>query len=77
MPDPLFRHIAACRNARLPGARRELRLGAARVGWITSAAAGEIAAAAPLAQTTASGLSLPDKAAFEANGTEVIVAKDA
>lgn len=66
MSDPLLRHIAACRNARLPGTRRELRLGAATVGWITPVAAEEIAAAAPLAQTVGGRLSLPDKTAFEA-----------
>lgn len=33
MPD-LFRHIAACRNAVLPGARLPFRLGPHRVGWV-------------------------------------------
>ncbi len=30
----LMRHIAACRNAELPGQRLPLRLGAAQVGWV-------------------------------------------
>lgn len=30
----LFRHIAACRNAVLPGARLPFRLGPHRVGWV-------------------------------------------
>ncbi len=32
--DDLMRHIAACRNAVLPGRRVPLRLGAAQVGWV-------------------------------------------
>ena len=37
----LLRHIAACRNAKLPGQRLPLQLGAAQVGWVMP----EIAAA--------------------------------
>jgi 8-oxo-dGTP pyrophosphatase MutT (NUDIX family) len=32
--DDLMRHIAACRNAKLPGHRMPLRLGRAQVGWV-------------------------------------------
>ena len=32
--NDLLRHIAACRNAVLPGRRMPLRLGAAQVGWV-------------------------------------------
>jgi 8-oxo-dGTP pyrophosphatase MutT (NUDIX family) len=39
--NDLMRHIAACRNAVLPGRRMPLRLGAAQVGWVLP----EIAAA--------------------------------
>jgi 8-oxo-dGTP pyrophosphatase MutT (NUDIX family) len=35
--DPLFRHIAACNNVRLPGERLAFRLGAAQVGWVLPA----------------------------------------
>ena len=34
MPDDLLRHIAACRNAVLPGGRLPFRLGPHRVGWL-------------------------------------------
>src|SRR5579859_6084523 len=30
----LLRHIQACRNARLPGARLPFRIGNAQVGWV-------------------------------------------
>lgn len=29
-----MRHVAACRNAELPGRRVPLRLGTAQVGWV-------------------------------------------
>ncbi len=32
--DDLMRHIAACRNAELPGSRMPLRLGTERIGWV-------------------------------------------
>lgn len=41
--DDLMRHIAACRNAELPGRRMPLRLGAARVGWVLPEAAAALA----------------------------------
>jgi NUDIX domain len=66
MPDDLFRHIAACRNARLPGGRLRLWIGAAAVGWISEVAAAEIAAVAPAAKPTGQGVALPDAASFEA-----------
>jgi NUDIX domain len=66
MPDDLFRHIAACNNACLPGARLRLWIGVAAVGWISPAAAVEIASAAPQANCTDRGLALPDATSFEA-----------
>jgi len=41
--DDLMRHIAACRNAVLPGRRMPLRLGAAQVGWVLPDAAAALA----------------------------------
>ena len=35
MPDSLLRHVAASRNAVLPGGRLPFRLGPNRVGWLT------------------------------------------
>ncbi len=40
--DGLLRHIAACRNARLPGARRAFRLGGVAVGWVAPALAARL-----------------------------------
>lgn len=73
-PDGLLRHIARCRNARLPGKRLRLWLGKAAVGWVTPQTAAEIHAAAPEARQDASGLALPDAVAFEAMG-EAIAAR--
>ena len=42
MPD-LFRHIAACNNAVIPGGRVALRLDGAAVGWVLPGLAGELA----------------------------------
>lgn len=42
MPD-LMRHIAACRNAKLPGSRIPLRLGTAQVGWVLPETAAALA----------------------------------
>ncbi len=42
--DDLMRHIAACRNAQLPGRRMSLRLGAAQVGWVFPEVAAALAA---------------------------------
>lgn len=42
MPD-LMRHIAACRNAKLPGGRMPLRLGAEQVGWVSPDTAAALA----------------------------------
>ena len=39
----LLRHIAACRNATLPGGRLPLRLGAAQVGWVSPGIAAALA----------------------------------
>ena len=39
-----MRHIAACRNARLPGGRREFRLGGMAVGWVAPALAARLLA---------------------------------
>ena len=39
----LMRHIDACRNAKLPGGRLPLRLGAAQVGWVLSDIAAALA----------------------------------
>lgn len=39
----LMRHVAACRNAELPGDRVPLRLGAAQVGWVRPEAAAALA----------------------------------
>lgn len=41
--DDLMRHVAACRNAELPGHRTPLRLGTARVGWVLPDAAAALA----------------------------------
>lgn len=74
MSQGLLRHIVRCRNARLPGTRLRLWLGKAAVGWITPETAAEIRAAVPDAREDATGLALPDAAAFEAMG-EVIAAR--
>jgi thiamine pyrophosphokinase len=41
--DGMLRHIAACNNARLPGERRPLRIGAAVVGWVRPGLAAALA----------------------------------
>ena len=41
--DPFLRHIRACNNAVLPGARIEFRLGAIPVGWVKPALAAVLA----------------------------------
>ena len=66
MPDALLRHIASCRNARLPGSRLGLRLGNATIGWLSPETAAAILAAVPAAKRGAGALVLPDAAAFEA-----------
>ncbi len=40
--DRLLRHIKACRNARLPGARRAFRLSGVAVGWVAPALAARL-----------------------------------
>lgn len=74
MSQGLLRHIVGCRNARLPGTRLRLWLGKAAVGWIAPETAAEIRTAVPDAREDATGLALPDAAAFEAMG-EVIAAR--
>ena len=37
--DPIFRHVAACNNAVLPGGRTALHVGDAAVGWVDPAVA--------------------------------------
>ncbi|MGH7104867.1 MAG: NUDIX domain-containing protein [Acetobacteraceae bacterium] len=74
MPQRLLRHIVRCRNARLPGTRLRLWLGKRAVGWITPQTAAEICAAVPDARQDATGLALPNAAAFEAMG-EAIAAR--
>ncbi|MGH7049574.1 MAG: NUDIX hydrolase [Acetobacteraceae bacterium] len=74
MPQSLLRHIARCRNARLPGTRLRLWLGKTAVGWVTRETAAEIRAAAPGARQDGTGLALSDAAAFEAMG-EAIAAR--
>ncbi len=61
MPDDLLRHIAACRNARLPGTRLRLWLGSAAVGWVTPETAAEMRAV-----VREGAVLLPDAAAFAA-----------
>lgn len=67
MPDPLhddlFRHIAACRNAVLPGERLPFLLGPHRVGWLLPELAERMAASGAL---QANGeVVLPNPAALE------------
>jgi NUDIX domain len=64
MPDSLLHHIAACRNARLPGMRQRLWLGSAAVGWVSPETVADMGAADIGA--AGSGVFLPDAAAFEA-----------
>lgn len=58
--DDLMRHVAACRNAELPGRRTPLWLGAAQVGWVlpdaVAALAGLGAAVEPSGVVVADGL---------------------
>ena len=47
MPEPgLMRHVLACNNARLPGARQPFRVGGHIVGWVSPQAAAVAGAAA-------------------------------
>src|SRR5690349_12015299 len=56
----LLRHIAACRNARLPGNRVPLRIGAALVGWIGPAVLNALRDAPEARPAPDGGLSLAD-----------------
>ena len=69
MPD-LFRHIAACRNAVLPGARLPFRLGPHRVGWLLPAFADRVLAegAADGARRDGDDVVLDDPAALPGLG---------
>lgn len=72
MPDDLARHIAACRNARLPDGRVRLWLGSEAVGWIKPATAAEILALAPEARRVEGGINLPDATSFEAMAAAMV-----
>lgn len=61
--DTLLRHIAACRNAGLPGGRLRLLAGAPPVGWVTEAIAGELETLG--AVRGASTISVADAAALD------------
>lgn len=61
----LLRHIAACRNARLPGTRRPLRVGTALVGWIGPAVAEALRGVPDATPAPGGGLSLADGAALD------------
>ena len=56
----LLRHIAACRNARLPGNRVPLRIGAVLVGWIGPAVLNALRDAPEARPAPDGGLSLAD-----------------
>jgi 8-oxo-dGTP pyrophosphatase MutT (NUDIX family) len=64
--NPFMRHIAACKNADLPGDRIALRLGVHPdpVGWVGPAAAGTVRRFAGVAESL-DGLTLADPAALQ------------
>ena len=61
----LLRHIAACRNARLPGNRLPFRVGTAQVGWIGPAVADALREFPDARPAPDGGLSLADGAALD------------
>ena len=61
----LFRHIAACRNARLPGARVPFPIGAALVGWIGPGVADALRGLPYVTPAPGGGLTVPDGAALD------------
>ncbi len=62
-----LRHIAACRNARLPGGRIALLMGEARIGWVGPAAAA-ILRETPWVEAGGDGLRLIHPEALETIG---------
>ncbi len=68
-PEPdlsgLLRHISACRNARLPGARVRLFLGTAAVGWVGPAVLAAMHGVTGVAPAPDGGLALADGASLE------------
>lgn len=61
--DGYLRHIRACRNILLPGARVPFRLGMAQVGWVAPKLA-DVLRAEPEIQNGADGLNLTDMGAL-------------
>ena len=62
--DTLLRHIRACNNARLPGARASLRLGESQVGWVLPGTAALLEGLGAIRDPD--GLRLPDARALPA-----------
>ena len=60
--DDLLRHIAACRNADLPGRRVPLRLGTEAVGWVLPDTAAALAALGGVSD--GGGISVPADALY-------------
>ncbi len=60
-----FRHIAACRNARLPGERVRLSIGGAVVGWVGPAVAAVLGAFPEVSSGPNGDLRLTEPAALE------------
>jgi len=61
--DGYLRHIRACHNARLPGARLPFLIGSQQVGWVAPALADALRADPEIVETAA-GLSLADPSAL-------------
>jgi len=62
--DGFFRHIRACHNAVLPGARVPFRLGGAQVGWVAAPMATALAGFSKI-RVAGNGITLADPAALE------------
>jgi 8-oxo-dGTP pyrophosphatase MutT (NUDIX family) len=68
-PEPdfsgLFRHIGACRNARLPGTRIPFFLGGGAVGWVGSTVAAALRQMPEVAPAPGGGLGVSEQAALD------------
>lgn len=79
--DPIERHVAACNNAVLPGARLPFRVAGAPVGWVTPAFAARLRAHGagldvPAADLPSLARALADAGAFRWRGEAFDVRSD-